>query len=273
MRPAHRSGAACSVGEAAGDGEAEPRVGHGELGVAPVERVAGEAGPVAQVLPVRSAEAALAARPAQPGNADPVAGREPVDRVADGLDRAHDLVAQDERQRRVGELAVQHVQVGAAHGAGAHADEHLSGSGRGRRDLGRSKRPARGASRTIALMTRSRLRPGAGRSRTGRGTLPWSRGRPTEGIGDPTGHPGVADGLPRVGGRRRLHDDRRALRQGVDRIRGHPGAGAVVDRVDVESAFVVNLSVDHHRGLPRSSAGTCWNTLTSTCREAPCTSV
>src|SRR5205085_4547202 len=57
------------------DREAEARVGDRVLGVAAVEVVAGEARSVAEVLPAAQAVAALAARPAEPRDADAPAGR------------------------------------------------------------------------------------------------------------------------------------------------------------------------------------------------------
>jgi len=110
------------------DREAEARVGDRVLGVAAVEVVAGEARSVAEVLPAAQAVAALAARPAEPRDADAPAGR---------LVDADDLVAGHERQLRVGQLAVDDVQVGAADPAGADADEQLAGLGLRLGELGR----------------------------------------------------------------------------------------------------------------------------------------
>ncbi len=59
---------------AGGNREAVALVGDGELRVAAVEVVAGEAGAVAEVLAPCEAEPALAARPPEPRDADPVAG-------------------------------------------------------------------------------------------------------------------------------------------------------------------------------------------------------
>src|SRR5439155_20464309 len=86
----------------------------GQLRVAAVDLIAGEARPVAEVLAAGAAVAALAARPAEPGNADAIRrleARAARDDAADGL------VAGDERQLRLGQLAVGGVQVGAAHAA------------------------------------------------------------------------------------------------------------------------------------------------------------
>ena len=57
---------------AVGDRQAEALVGDGQLGVAAVDVVAGEAGVVAEVLAAAAAVAALAVGPAEPGDADPL---------------------------------------------------------------------------------------------------------------------------------------------------------------------------------------------------------
>jgi hypothetical protein len=44
---------------------------------------------------------------------------------------SHDLVAQDERQLRLGQLAVENVEIGAADRAGGHLDKDLARFGRG----------------------------------------------------------------------------------------------------------------------------------------------
>src|SRR5581483_1780381 len=122
---------------ALGKGEAEALVGDAELRVAAVELVAREQGAVAQVLAAAAAEGALAARPAEPGHADALALPEAACRRDDLSD---DLVARDERQLRLGELAVHDVQIRAAHAAGAHAQERLSGGGNGVGDVGEPQR-------------------------------------------------------------------------------------------------------------------------------------
>ena len=109
--------------------QAEALVGDGQLGVAAVEVIAGEAGVVAEVLAAGAAVAALAVGPAEPGDADAVAGREALRPLARAGDGADDLVARHQRQRRLAELAVEDVQVGAADAAGADRDQHLAGAG------------------------------------------------------------------------------------------------------------------------------------------------
>ena len=123
MRPAQSSGAASTSRVAGGERRAVALVGHDQLGVAAVPVVAREAGAIAEVLAAARAVTACAVRPAEPGDADAVAGDEslsPTDRAAD------DLVAWNERQLGLGELSVHDVQVGAAHAAGRDCHEDLA---------------------------------------------------------------------------------------------------------------------------------------------------
>ena len=98
------------------DREAVALVGHDPLRVAAVEVVAREAGRLAEVLAAREAVAADAVRPAEPRHAE----------TAPVLCPADDLVAEDERELRVRQLAVDHVEVGAADAAGRHAQQDLA---------------------------------------------------------------------------------------------------------------------------------------------------
>ena len=111
-------------------------VGNGELGETAVEVVAREARPITEVLEPGRAVRAFAAGPAEPWDADTVAGCDRLDRRS-GLDHfTDDLVSGDERQLRLGELPVDDVEVGAAHAAGADANENVArprlGDGDGR---------------------------------------------------------------------------------------------------------------------------------------------
>src|SRR5262249_15058372 len=119
------------VGIARRDRKAVARVGHRLLRVPAVDVVPGEAGSVAQVLLAGAAVAALAARPAQPRHADAIADAEAGDIGSDRRDGTDDLVAGDERELRIGQLAVEDVQVRAADRAGVHAQEDLSRPGPG----------------------------------------------------------------------------------------------------------------------------------------------
>ena len=123
-----------------GDGEAEPLVRDDALGVAAVQVVSGEAGLVAQVLTAGAAVAAGAVRPPEPRHADARARHESLSAT---LDRADDLVPDDERELRIGKLAVDDVQVGPADPADVHTDEHLSRAGLRLGELSRAQRAPR----------------------------------------------------------------------------------------------------------------------------------
>ena len=133
-----------------GEGEAEALVGHRVLGEPAVAVVAGEPGPLAQVLPPRAAEGALPAGPAQPGDAHPVACSEAA-AVRDHLGR--DLVPGHQRQLGLGQLTVEDVEVGAADPARAHAQENLAGAGL-RSGTSPTRSEPRWASRIAALHPR-----------------------------------------------------------------------------------------------------------------------
>ena len=62
--------------------------------------------------------------------------------MTSGLDNADDFVTGDERQDRVGQLAVNDVQVGATDRAGSHPQPHLARTGFGHGQDGRGERCA-----------------------------------------------------------------------------------------------------------------------------------
>ena len=110
---------------ALGDREAVALVGDRLLGVSPVELVAGEPGPLAEVLPARAAVAAVAIGPSQPRDPYPLTGVEALRPLPRRLDRADDLMTEDEGQLRLVEVAVGDVEVGPADAAGVNPHEHL----------------------------------------------------------------------------------------------------------------------------------------------------
>ena len=120
-----------------GDGKAEALVRDDLLGVAAVELIAGEARAVAQVLPPAQAVTTLAVGPAKPGDADALAGGEAGPAFGHSPD---DLVPGDERQLRVGQLAVDDVEIGSADAARVHGDQHLTGLRDGHGELGLPER-------------------------------------------------------------------------------------------------------------------------------------
>ena len=114
------------------------------LGVAAIDVVAGEAGAIAEVLAVTSAVAALSVRPAKPGNADAIAGREALGARTERGDLADDLVAENERQLGAGQFTVDDVQIGATYTTGLDLDQHLARPGLGLRDVSEPERSAGG---------------------------------------------------------------------------------------------------------------------------------
>ena len=64
-----------------------------------------------------------------------------MQRLTDGVDPPDNLVAGHERQRGLAEIAIDDVQVGAAHAAGPDPDSQLPGAGLGH---GQIDRPQRG---------------------------------------------------------------------------------------------------------------------------------
>ena len=123
------------------DRKAIALIGNGQFGIAAVDLIAGKAGAVAQILAPTPAIVANPAGPAEPRHADPVADRKAVGRFALLDDRADDLVPGNERQFRIGELAVDDMQIGPAHRTGPHRDQHLTRSRTRRRQFRRDERP------------------------------------------------------------------------------------------------------------------------------------
>jgi len=102
---------------------------NGGRGKAAVARITGEFGAVAEVFLLRDAIGAGAAGMAQPGDADPLANPHALDAAADGIDPADDLMTWNDRHFRIGQFAVDDMQVGAADAAGEHLDADLPGAG------------------------------------------------------------------------------------------------------------------------------------------------
>jgi hypothetical protein len=113
------------------------------FGIAAIERVTGKAGLCAKILPAGAAEGAFATGPTQPRNADARAGHKPF-RALTALDHfTDDFVSRHKREFRVGEFAIENVQVGPAHRAGTHSDEDLTPLRLRHRQIGFTKRPPR----------------------------------------------------------------------------------------------------------------------------------
>ena len=124
---------------------AEAGVGHGMRGKAAVEGAASELGRVAQVFLACQAVAAPAAGAPQPGHADALAQAQRGHAGTQGVHRADHLVARHHWPARHEQITVLQVQVGAADGAGAHAQAHLAGAGLGQRAALGLQRLARAA--------------------------------------------------------------------------------------------------------------------------------
>src|SRR5262249_24627732 len=108
------------------DGHAKSLVGYGEVGIAAVDRVAGKASELAEILVARAAVAAPAAGPAKPWDADTVADRGMHHTLTYASDASHNFMPNNERKFRIGQFAVDHMQVSAAYGARVHFDLHLA---------------------------------------------------------------------------------------------------------------------------------------------------
>src|ERR1043165_2229448 len=116
-------------------------VSDGVFRVAAIDRIAGEARVIAEIFALRSAIRAIAIRPAEPGNAYAVANHECGSGLgtatfgtlrslphfrSDLFQPAHNLMAENQRQLRVRQFAVDHVKIGAANSACADPYEQLS---------------------------------------------------------------------------------------------------------------------------------------------------
>ncbi len=78
----------------------------------------------------------------QPADPDPLAHHRGDHVRARRVDDPDDLVAWDQREHGIGELTVEEVQVGAAHGARAHREAHLAGAGEGKGEAPEHERGA-----------------------------------------------------------------------------------------------------------------------------------
>src|SRR6266404_906833 len=107
--------------------ETKSRVDDGELGVTPIDGIAGEFCAIAKVLAVGSAISAFTIRPAEPRNAETFAKGKSLNAFADFFDAANDLVPGNKRQFRIGQFSIDQMQIGAANRARLNADEQLSG--------------------------------------------------------------------------------------------------------------------------------------------------
>ena len=110
---------------APGQGEAEALVGGGVFGKAAVAVIAGEHRKIAEVFALHGAKRTAAAGAAQPGNADPLADGKAAGLRAPGDDLPDHLMAGHHAGAVRRQVAVDDVQVSAAHTAGQHAHHHV----------------------------------------------------------------------------------------------------------------------------------------------------
>jgi len=106
------------------------RIGDGVAREPPIPRIAGEERGIAEILAVLHAVRAVAAGLSEPGNANALADPAPSHSFADGFDASDYLVPRDERQLDVGEIAIDHMQIGPTNGARFNRDADLAGSRR-----------------------------------------------------------------------------------------------------------------------------------------------
>src|SRR5262245_1934313 len=108
-----------------GKREAEARVRDDIFRITAVDVIARVPRAWAQILAFAPAEFAGAARPREPWNSHAVAATERVDVTANLSHRADDFVAWGFRDARLGQLAVDDVQMSLAHATGVHAHQDL----------------------------------------------------------------------------------------------------------------------------------------------------
>ena len=111
------------------------RVGDGMGRIAAIARVAGEERIVAQIFARAQTVGAMPAGMAKPGNADPLSKRETGHARTDRLDAPDDFVAWNDRKLRLGQFAVDDMEIGAANAARLDLEPHFADAGRRDRPL------------------------------------------------------------------------------------------------------------------------------------------
>ena len=102
-------------------------IGDGCRGEAAVAGIPGEERAIAKVFLVTPAIGTDATGVAEPRNADALTHVQLVDARPDHIDLADDLVARDDRHLRIGQFAIDNMQVRAADAAGGNLDSNLTG--------------------------------------------------------------------------------------------------------------------------------------------------
>jgi hypothetical protein len=109
------------------------RIGDRVLGIAAVDRIAGETRALAEILAPGAAIGARAAGEAEPGHADAHPRLQAAHTLAERLNVADDLMPGNQRQLGFRQLAVDDVEIGAADAASGDAQPHLLRTGLGQR--------------------------------------------------------------------------------------------------------------------------------------------
>jgi len=102
---------------------------NGIFRIAAIDLIAGEPRPVAEVFASAAAEPTFAARSAQPGHAHAHAHLKNLHLFTEPLDRADDFMSGNKRGLWIGELAIDHMQIGATDAASMDANDNFVRSG------------------------------------------------------------------------------------------------------------------------------------------------
>src|SRR5438093_5458844 len=104
----------------------ESCVGYSEFRITTINGITGKARLVAQIFPVRSTISAFAIGPAKPRDAHAISNREFRIFLTDFFHMANNLMTWYERQFWIGQLAINHMKIGAADSACCHPHQELS---------------------------------------------------------------------------------------------------------------------------------------------------
>ncbi len=111
------------VGVRVWNGKTITLIGNGVFRIAAVKCVAGEFCFVAEILLAVLTIRAFGAGPTEPRHADSLADSKTSNVFAQSGDLADDFMTWDERQFRLGQFAIDNMEVGAAHRAGSDLDQ------------------------------------------------------------------------------------------------------------------------------------------------------
>jgi len=103
------------------------RIGNGFCRKAAVARIAGKEREIAEIFVAGKTIRTMAAGTAKPGNADAHAEGQAFHAAANGIDTADNLMAGDDGQFGIGQIAVDDMEIGAADAAGGDGDTNFAG--------------------------------------------------------------------------------------------------------------------------------------------------